>query len=112
MGSEKLPRLLAAEVAVEQLAFGAREVHDDQAVEGVGKFRVDVKSEEFSAQAEVLAKEDGDAGVVGFEVGDEGGELLDVLAESLGAGRRRGIAGRDEMLPGREGGAFLEEGDD
>lgn len=99
MCREKLLGLVAAEVAVEQLAFGACEVHDDQAVEGVGKFRVDVKSEEFSAQAEVLAQEDGDACVVGLDVGDEVGEFVDVLAKGFGARRWRGVAGGDEVGP-------------
>ena len=71
---------LAAEIAFEQLAFGPGEVHDDQAIKDVGKFRVDVKSEQLSAQPQVLPQQDGNARVIGFNFRHHVGELVKITA--------------------------------
>ncbi len=90
---------LAAEIAFEQRAFGPGEVHDDQAIKDVGKFRVDAKSEQLSAQPQVLPQQDGNARVIGFNFRHHVGELVKITA--CGGRRRAGraMAGTDEMGP-------------
>lgn len=102
---------VAAEVAFEQLTFGAGEVHDDQAIEDVGKFRVDVKTQQLAAEAEVLSQEDRYAGVVGFDLGDHLGEFIEIAASGEGGVLRRAVAGAHQMSPLLELSRAFEEGD-
>jgi hypothetical protein len=101
---------VATEVAFEQLAFGAREIHDDQAIEDVGEFRVDVKSQELSAKAEVLPQEDRDTCMVGFNFGDQVGEFVEIAAGGKGGRLGRTMTGTNKMRPLFELRRAFEEG--
>ncbi len=86
-------RLIAAEIAVKELALRVREVHNHQAIQSVGKFRVDVESQKFSAEPDVLPQENGHSGAARLEVGHEFGEFVNVTAECSGTRARRSVAG-------------------
>lgn len=90
---------LAAEIAFEQLAFGLGEVHDDQAIKDVGKFRVDVKSEQLSAQPQVLPQQDRNAGAIWLILRHHVGELVKITARGDLRWAGSAMARTDEMGP-------------
>lgn len=89
-------------VAFKKFAVGAGEVHDDEAVEAVVEFGVHVEGDQLATQLEILPEKDRDGLAVGFEVGDEVAEFVEIARDGfdrIPAGTQ-GAAGTDEAGQG------------
>lgn len=67
-----------AHVAFQNTRSGLTEIYDDQAVDYVGKFTVQIEGYQFVSHLGVLTDQDRDSFAVFFEVGDGFGEFVQI----------------------------------
>src|SRR3954452_10367633 len=69
---EKCSGFVLSEVAFQQLRLGLRQIYEDQAVQGVGEFGIDVEAQQFSAEPQILAQQHRNSGLL-LDIADQRG---------------------------------------
>lgn len=70
--SEEFRGSFLSEVTLEKRRRRVTQIDQDQAIERVAKFRVDVEAEQFAAETEILFEENRNALAIGLDVRGHG----------------------------------------